>query len=471
MSTDRDSRNLAMQMDPEHKLPNLRDITNNNSRDYGIAIPTFNSPGEDFNLGEYLNSYQGWCKIRRAIYLGERCPVLAAQSYHIALTELKANTADTATYQEIYKRLSDLDQTLPPMDTNWINETNLSNSEEFEELNRKIKEAKSNNLKSDGLDAQIGIARLTAATGKTDEAIRAWQNTREFASTLDHQTTVTIESAKLFQAAGKWMQMASYLQRAMTNLSKSSKATTDDVMAMTIQADFGEGRWAAVVGGLGTLKYDDIMKSDAIKIGALTAKDIAVYITLAGLATLPRDELKQKVIDNEEVGKFLVYAPECFRILQSHNRSNYGESLGELQKLYAVALFDPAISLQVNKIKNQILEGTIVLYIQPFVSASLETMAQALQIGSVNNLKKMLIKLIEKETISYRIDAVSGYLMKHTVSHRDQALESMEDIYESFNKQSSLLLARIQYLEEEVAVTTKESKRERKRERRELVIG
>ncbi|KAJ2036178.1 hypothetical protein H4S03_003825 [Coemansia sp. S3946] len=76
-------------------------------------------------------------------------------------------------------------------------------------------------------------------------------------------------------------------------------------------------------------------------------------------------------------------------------------------------------------------------------------MAKALRFGSTSQLEAMLTRLIERNLILGRIDAVSGYLLKYTLDPRDQTLETIERMYTSFSDQADVMLARIHYLEEE----------------------
>ncbi|KAJ2019739.1 hypothetical protein IWW57_005074 [Coemansia sp. S610] len=224
-----------------------------------------------------------------------------------------------------------------------------------------------------------------------------------------------------------------------------------EIKVLQIQADFGEGRWSAVVNNIKELSYDDIMSTGIFERGSLTPQAIAVYGTLAGLAVLQRDSLKQLIIDNAEFGKFLDYIPECSRLLRLFYNSAYSDALSGLDAILSLGVLDPVIAPHTATLRSQFVENVVVLYTQPFVSTSLSAMAKALSFGSTSQLEAMLARLIEKNLISGRIDAVSGYLLKYTLDPRDQTLETIERMYSSFSDQADVMLARIHYLEEETA--------------------
>ncbi|KAJ2834129.1 hypothetical protein GGI24_000542 [Coemansia furcata] len=403
---------------------------------------------EQFSVDKYLNEYQGRVKIRHALFLGERCPELSIASYQIALEEIQSSTTDLKLYSRVLKSLEQLGG-VGTSDAQWINSARSSNNSTSDVLKAELNKARQQHIKKDALRAQEGLAFLRAKMGGMNEALRTLQDARDYCSSIDDQVQLALKSAWISQAMGKWLQVNSYVQRVVSTLSALPPKMAAEIKVLQIQADFGEGRWSAVVNNVKELAYDDIVSTGVFERGVLTHQDIALYGTLAALASLQRDDLKQQIIDNAEFGKFLDYIPECSRLLRCFYNSAYSDALSKLDDILSLGVLDPVIAPHTATLRSQVVENVVVLYTQPFVSTSLSAMAKALRFDSTSQLEAMLARLIERNLILGRIDAVSGYLLKYTLDPRDQTLETIERMYSSFSDQVDVMLARIHYLEEE----------------------
>ncbi|KAJ2640728.1 hypothetical protein GGF44_002453 [Coemansia sp. RSA 1694] len=409
-----------------------------------FAKPTL----EQFSLSNYLGEYQGRVKIRRALYLGERCPELTVESYQIALDEIKRSTTDIALHGRVFKSLEQLGEAVES-DAQWTDSVRKANNATYDMLTAELSKAKQQHVKKDALRAQDGLAHHKARMGSMNEALRALQDARDYCSSIDDQVQLALKSAWISQMMGKWLQVNSYVQRVISTLSTLPAKMSAEVKVLQIQADFGEGRWSAVVNNAKELTYDSVMTAGLFERGLIAPQDIALYGTLAGLAVLQRDDLKQQIINNTEFGKFLDYIPECSRLLRCFYNSAYSEALSRLDDILSLGMLDPVIAPHVVTLRSLVMENVVVLYTQPFVSTSLSAMAKALRFGSTSQLEAMLAKLIERKLILGRIDAVSGYLLKYTLDPRDQTLQTIERMYSSFSDQADVMVAHIQYLEEE----------------------
>ncbi|KAI9502503.1 hypothetical protein GGI25_002679 [Coemansia spiralis] len=414
-----------------------------------IKITVYPKPTLDnFSLSEYLAEYKGMVKAKRAIHMGERCEELAQECYLIALDELEASTYNTRLHGEVCKRLEQLDVALPDK-TEWKRGADQKAKREISELHKRITETKSGNLLVACRDAHKELAELYAKMGNTEEALRVLQNGREFCGGAKEHGDLHFCAAEVTQTAFRWLQTSTFVQRAFSSLAAKQGKTWIHGNVLLVQAGFGDSRWSDVARSLSDL---DITESDAaavFELGTVTAKDLALYATLAALIAFKRNEIKEKLINNLRFGKFFESMPECLALLKDHHNSKYTNMIAGLDKILSFCVLDPVIGPHASKIRSLIIENTVVLYSQPYVSANLETMARALRFDSVSSLEKVLVKLITSKRISARIDNVAGYLFKYKVDPRDEALQSIEKMYKTFNTQVDVMKARIQFLEEE----------------------
>ncbi|KAJ1867557.1 cop9 signalosome complex subunit, partial [Coemansia sp. RSA 486] len=405
----------------------LENFQGANSKKVVYPAPTL----EQFDLKQYLDEYSSNAKIKRAIYMAEHCTSLAVECYKIAFSELRSKTLDTKLYEEVWKRLRQLGVDIEK-DTEWAEQTRNESSRKCNDLRSEVAKFAQGGQKTDALKTQQELARLLVQMGRGDEAIRAWQDTREYCINIHDQAQLSVEAAKINQSVCRWMQVSSFTQRAVQTLAKSvSEKMQSNIDVLQLQASVGDGRWAAAVGSLRTLKYDNVSSCDMFTSGAVAPQDIALYGALAGLAALKRDSIKTDLINNVEFGKYLDHMPECARLLRCFYASRYSECLERLDKLLSLAALDPVLGPHVGQLRTTICENIVVLYTQPFVSSNLASMAQALRFDSTADLEELLVKLIERRLISARIDGTSGYLVKYTANPRDTALETIDRMYRS----------------------------------------
>ncbi|KAJ1886532.1 hypothetical protein LPJ71_009030, partial [Coemansia sp. S17] len=218
-----------------------------------FAKPTL----EQFSLSQYLSEYQGRVKIRRALYLGERCPELSIESYHIALEEIKSSTTDISLYESVLKSLEQLGGAAAS-DAGWVGSARKTNNSAYDLLSAELNKAKQQHIKKDGLRAQESLAQHKVRLGNLNEALRTLQDARDYCSSIDDQVNLALTSAWISQMMGKWLQVNSYVQRVVSTLSTLPPKMTAEIKVLQIQADFGEGRWSAVVNNVRGLVYDEI---------------------------------------------------------------------------------------------------------------------------------------------------------------------------------------------------------------------
>ncbi|KAJ1890449.1 cop9 signalosome complex subunit [Kickxella alabastrina] len=403
-----------------------------------------------FKLSEYLEGYPSEVKVRRAIYIGERSKPLAAESYAIALSELRDSTRNVALYDELHQRLRQLGQA-PERDAVWAEKTRNENVCTREDLRTAVARAVAQGQKREAMRGQRELAQHLMACGAWAEATRAWHDAREYCTSVEEQAQLHLEAAQIAALEERWAQVGSFAQRAQLALAKGTAAAAAQQQAvdlLQLQASVGEGRWLTVVAAAGGAGVGALLAEARCPVAA---RDLALYGTLAGLVALGRDDIRRRLVGGAEFGKLLDHMPECLRLLQSFCASRYTECLGLLDGMLAVAGLDPLLGKHVAQLRAAIRENTVVLYTQPFVSSSLDTMARALRFESRAALEATLARLIERRLISARIDGTKGFLVKCVPSARDAALGSVERMYAAFSLQAELMLSRVQFLEEESA--------------------
>ncbi|KAI8322067.1 hypothetical protein GQ54DRAFT_311221 [Martensiomyces pterosporus] len=406
---------------------------------------------EPFSLDEYLGEYKGHAKISRALYVAKVCPELSERAYRIALEEIKENTTSTEQYEQVIKLMRDFSMPVD-LDSRWVVAAKEKNERELLALAAEVEKESKKHLKKEAMKSQKELARMYERCGKMDVAIAKWQEARSFCVTVDENAMLFLECAHISAAMSRWPQVNNHVQRVLSTLSKLPDQMSTEIRFLQLQADFGEGNWQAVANAIETLSYETAMSAKVYDRGVLTPSDVALYGTLSGLAVLSRNNIKEKLIENPNFRLYLDHMPECLRLLQSFYSSRYSDTLARLEAIATLGRIDNVIARHISALCKLIKENIVVLYTQPFVSTSLASMAKTLHFNSASELENELVRLIESKRIQGRIDGAAGFLVNYTVNPRDRALESIERMYKSFGVQADLMLARIQYLEEEAAL-------------------
>ncbi|VDK70493.1 unnamed protein product, partial [Anisakis simplex] len=141
----------------------------------------------------------------------------------------------------------------------------------------------------------------------------------------------------------------------------------------------------------------------------LSAKDIAVFGTFCALATFERSELKEKVLGSVLFRKFLESEPKLVELLQKFCRSEFGTCLDIMEEMRDQLLLNMYLSAHVKEIYYLIRRCAVVQYFTPYQAADIRRMADVFRV-SVNELEDELVKLIENDDISARIDSFNKVL-------------------------------------------------------------
>lgn len=135
----------------------------------------------------------------------------------------------------------------------------------------------------------------------------------------------------------------------------------------------------------------------------LTANDIAVYGGLCALASMDRNELQTKVLDNNKFRNFLELEPHIRRAINFFCGSKYSQCLEILEAYKADYLLDIHLQKHVQPIYSLVRSKSIIQFLSPFGSVSFERMAKAFRTDE-RSLEDELVSMIQQGYLKTRID-------------------------------------------------------------------
>jgi COP9 signalosome complex subunit 1 len=152
------------------------------------------------------------------------------------------------------------------------------------------------------------------------------------------------------------------------------------------------GCFLAMEPGMGIL-YNDVG----------SANDVAVYGGLCALATMDRNGLQRRVLDNSKFRTYLELEPHIRRAVQQFVNGRYSACLSILENYHNDYLLDIYLQRHVSELYHLIRSKSIIQYFIPFSCVTLDSMDEAFG-GPGRSVEQELTAMIRRDTLKARID-------------------------------------------------------------------
>lgn len=187
----------------------------------------------------------------------------------------------------------------------------------------------------------------------------------------------------------------------------------------------------------------------------ITSNDVAVYGGLCALASMDRNELQRRVLDNSQFRNFLELEPHIRRAISFFCNSKFRPCLEILEAYRTDYLLDLHLQRHVSTLYDRIRTKSIQQYLVPFSRVTLDAMAKTFAPSVAGNANpadlnspfvQELIRLIEDGTLDARIDLEKGVMVsKQTDLRMDVHQAALESIQE-YVREAHLRLLRANIL-------------------------
>lgn len=135
----------------------------------------------------------------------------------------------------------------------------------------------------------------------------------------------------------------------------------------------------------------------------ISANDIAVYGGLCALATMERNDLNKRVLENSNFRTYLELEPHIRRAIGFFVNSRYSQCLTVLESYRADYLLDIHLSKHVDELYYMIRSKSIVQYFIPFSCITLDSLNEAFAAPG-KTIDKELALMIKNQELEARID-------------------------------------------------------------------
>ena len=176
----------------------------------------------------------------------------------------------------------------------------------------------------------------------------------------------------------------------------------------------------------------------------LSYEECMFYTVLAALKTLPRPQLKKKMVDSPDVAAALAEQPAVGTLLRAFYEGRYADFLRALHALQARLEGDRVTAPHAAWLMRELRIGAYAQFLESYKSVSLAGMAAAFGVGAPF-LDADLARLIAGGRVAAKIDAVNGII--ESTRHDLKNAQYLEVI-----KQGDALLNKLSRLARVIAV-------------------
>ena len=304
-------------------------------------------------------------------------------------------------------------------DDAWISTVDKQNQAETACLEAELKGYKNNLIKESirvcSLHACLAVLWLTVcfqmgnedlgkqyqAIGELPKAFEAFARMRQDVSIPKHIVDVSKHLIEVGIEQRNWIAVLSNVQKIKTVQSSSPN-------------DVSTQQYLAAVEGLATMDSEQYYNaalsflSVETDMGAscntiISPNDVAVYGGLCALASMGRNELHKKVLENTHFRTYLELEPHIRRAITFFVNSRYTACLDILDTYRADYLLDVHLHRHVENLYYLIRSKSIVQYFIPFSCVTLESLNAAFA-PSGKSIEKELSMMILRNQLDARID-------------------------------------------------------------------
>ncbi|KAJ5291067.1 COP9 signalosome subunit 1 (CsnA) [Penicillium angulare] len=393
-----------------------------------------------FELESYISNYKGRTRFNRLYLIGITSTVLATDALKLAIAEAQSGK-DVGRYDRSVRALAEVapSEKEASLDSVWVQDIQRSVRAQTDRLEGELRGYKNNLIKESIRMGNEDLGNHYYETGDLISASKAYSRMRDYCTTPNHVASMLFKLISVSMERNDWLGVQSYVHRLRNSSSKPEdlfkylpKTGVALALAQMHQRSYLEAAntFLSIDVSLGET-YQDVINPN----------DVAVYGGLCALASMDRNELQQRVLDNNSFRNFLELEPHIRRAITFFCNSKFRLCLDILEAYRADYLLDLHLQPHVNDLYSRIRTKSIQQYLVPFSNVTLESMAtifapgvvggQAQPIGLKSPFVQELIRLIKDDILQARIDLEKGLLVSNQANLRadvqSQALESLKD--------------------------------------------
>ncbi|KAG7413560.1 COP9 signalosome complex subunit 1 [Fusarium oxysporum f. sp. rapae] len=403
----------------------------------GIVVQE--QPKLDLDL--YIQNYTGRTRIDRLIQIGKSSVPLCIDALKAAIAEIKKGS-DVSLYVEAWGciRVAAPDDPDAQKDQAWIDRVERENKMEAARLETQLKQYRHNLIKESIRMGNEDLGLHFEKTGYLEAAAEAYNRMRQDVTTTKHIIDCGIHLVNVYIARRDWTMVLNNLGKIVGVQSGEEERTYQPYTKLV-----------SGIALLGLKHYKDAANNflqvdftlpPAQYNHIASPNDIAVYGGLLALATMDRQELQTRVLDNQSFRSFLEHESHVRKAISLFVNGRYSNCLAILESIRNDCLLDVYLQRHVPSLYSQIRRKCIVQYFIPFSCVTLESLNQAFaQEGE--SVEMELVSMIREGILKARLDIKEQLLIADQPNPRLEMQKQALEVATKYEEEAKERLRRI----------------------------
>ncbi|PYH94780.1 COP9 signalosome subunit 1 [Aspergillus ellipticus CBS 707.79] len=416
-----------------------------------------------FELESYIANYTGRTRFNRLYLIGTCSTHLSVEALKAAVAEAKSGR-DVTRYERAVRALADVapnDAEANP-DTTWMDHMKKSVKAETDRLEHELRGYKNNLIKESIRMGNEDLGQHYSQIGDLSSASKAFQRMRDYCTTPTHIASMLFKVINVSIERGDWLNVQSNVIR-LRNLQSKQEEQAKNQPKMSAALGLSQLHSGSYLDAANSFLGTDASLGDSYN-EVLTSNDVAVYGGLCALASMDRNELQRRVLDNNSFRNFLELEPQIRRAISFFCNSKFRPCLEILEAYQADYLLDVHLQRHVQTLFTRIRTKSIQQYLLPFSCVTLESMTKMFSPGSESPTDtsspfvQELIGLIQDGTLDARIDLEKKVLVSNQVHLRKEVQDSVLDSLENYAREAHIRILRTNIIQAGLEVRADERK-------------
>lgn len=291
--------------------------------------------------------------------------------------------------------------------------------------------------------------------GDLASASKAYSRMRDYCTTPNHIASMLFKIINVSVDRGDWLAVQSNVHRLRNLQSKPEEQAKNQPKMCAVMglAQLAAGTYLDAANSF--LATDPSLGDSYNEI--ITSNDVAVYGGLCALASMDRNELQRRVLDNSSFRNFLELEPHIRRAISFFCNNKFRPCLDILEAYRTDYLLDLYLQRHVAIIYGQIRTKSIQQYILPFSRVTLDAMAKIFAPEVVGGHPKPtdssspfvqeLIQMIQDGLLDARIDLEKMVLVSKQSDLRAEVHASALESARNYTNEAIIRLVRANILQ------------------------
>ncbi|KAL4802949.1 26S proteasome subunit RPN7-domain-containing protein [Aspergillus unguis] len=424
-----------------------------------------------FELESYIANYTGRTRFNRLFLIGTCSSYLAPDALKAAIAEAKSGK-DVNRYVRAVQAFAAVAPNEPEanLDKEWAERSQKVVKAETDRLEHELRGYKNNLIKESIRMGNEDLGQHYHQAGDLTSAFKAYSRMRDFCTTSSHIASMLFKVISVAIERGDWLGVQSNVHRLRGQGGKPEEQAKNQPK-MSAAMGLSQLHSGSYLEAANSFIATDPSLGDSYN-EVISPNDVAVYGGLCALASMDRNELQRRVLDNNSFRNFLELEPHIRRAISFFCNSKFRPCLEILEAYQADYLLDIHLQRHVQTLYTRIRTKSIQQYLVPFSRVSLESMAKIFVLGSpagtnsTSAFIEELIGLIQDGTLDARIDLEKQVLVSSQGDKRLEIQEAALDSLDNYVKEAHIRLLRAEIIRAGLEVRAPGDERRAKHEER-----